>query len=267
LPRLRGLTGRKAAVAGDRADRPPAADELSDTVAQLAGGELDRAQRRQLLGRLVATLGRSAKAAGVAGVGGGRWLTDLVVQTAPRVPIRDLETLQQHYNGLSGDALAEALMRSAARTTAGIGAAAGALATAEWAAPPTLLSAPVQLVAETLAVAAVEIKLVAELHEAYGVIVPGTGAQRTTAYLTSWARRRGVDLTRPGAGLTSVISSASRRELRDQLMRRLGRNLTSLGPVFTGALIGAELNRRATRGLGEAIRRDLLARTSGRGPA
>lgn len=241
-------------------DRPATGDELSDTVAQLTAGDLGGADRRRLLRRLVGALGRSAKAAGVAGVGGGRWLTDLVVATTPRVPIRDLATLVEHFDGRTGDELAEALVRSASRTTAGIGAAAGALATAEWAAPPTLLSAPVQLVAETLAVAAVEVKLVAELHEAYGVIVAGSTAQRTTAYLTSWARRRGVDLTRTGSGLTGVIGSASRRELREQLMRRMGRNLTTLGPMFTGALIGAELNRRATRSLGEAIRRDLLSR-------
>ncbi|PZS34849.1 MAG: hypothetical protein DLM59_04005 [Pseudonocardiales bacterium] len=244
----------------DEAGRPATDDEVADTLGQLARGDVDRKERRRLLRRLAASLARSAKSAGVRGAGGGRWLTDLVVQAAPRVPIRDLATLMQHHDGLTGDELAEALVRSASRATAGIGAAAGALATAEWAAPPTLLSAPVQLVAETVAIAAVEIKLVAELHEAYGVTVPGSTAQRTTAFLTAWARRRGVDLARPGAGLTSVIGSASRRELRDQLMRRLGRNLTTLGPVFTGALIGAELNRRATRGLGEAVRRDLLAR-------
>ncbi len=246
-------------------DQAGPSGELSDTVAQLSAGDLGRTERRRLLRRLVSTLGRSAKAAGVSGVGGGRWLTDLVIQTAPRVPIRDLATLNQHFGGATGDPLAELLVKAASRTTAGIGAAAGALATAEWAAPPTLLSAPVQLVAETLAVAAVEVKLVAELHEAYGVIVAGSTTERAAAYLTSWARRRGVDLTKPGAGLTSVVGTASRRELRDQLMRRMGRNLTAFGPVFTGALIGAELNRRATRSLGEAIRRDLLARGPARG--
>jgi hypothetical protein len=243
----------------DGADDPAASTELSDTVGQLTSGDLGRGERRRLLGRLVAGLGRSARAAGVGSVGGGRWLTDLVVQTAPRLPIRDLPTLTRHFGGRTGDELAQALVTTASRATAGIGAAGGALATAEWAAPPTLLSTPVQLVAETLAVAAIEVKLVAELHEAYGVAVPGTAMQRATAYLTAWARRRGVDLTRSGAGLSSVIGTASRRELRDQLMRRMGRNLTTLGPVFTGALIGAELNRRATRSLGEAVRRDLLA--------
>ncbi|MGB9377907.1 MAG: hypothetical protein WCB04_10395, partial [Mycobacteriales bacterium] len=196
----------------------------------------------------------------MAGVGGGRWLTELVIDTAPHVPVRDLATLVEHHGGKTGDALADALMRSASRVSAGVGAAGGALAAAQWTAPPTLLSSPVQLVAETVAVAAVEIKLVAELHEIFGVPVRGTTTDKATAYLTSWARRRGVDLARPQAGLSGVLGQATRRELRDQLMRRLGRNLTTLGPAFTGAVIGAEVNRRATRALGEAIRRDLLRR-------
>jgi hypothetical protein len=37
----------------------------------------------------------------------------------------------------------------------------------------------------------------------------------------------------------------------------MGRNLTSIGPLLTGAAVAAELNRRATRSLGEAIRDDL----------
>ena len=234
------------------------AEQLALTVAQLTGEALDRRQRRRLLGQLVTGLGRSARRAGVAGAGGGRWLTDLVVQTVPHLPVRDLATLRAHHDGLAGEGLVDALVRSASRVSAGIGAAGGALATAQWAAPPTLLSTPVQLVAETVAIAAVEVKLVAELHEAYGTAVAGTAGQRGAAYLTAWARRRGVDLARPSTGLAHVVGQATRRELRDQLMRRLGRNLTTLGPMFTGAIIGAEVNRRATRALAEAIRHDLL---------
>lgn len=233
---------------------------MAATVAALTGENLDRRQRCRLMGRLVTGLGRSAKKAGVAGVSGGRWLTELVIQTAPHVPVRDLTTLREHHAGLTGEDLADALVRTASRVSAGIGAAGGALATAQWTAPPTLLSTPVQLVAETVAISAVEVKLVAELHEVYGAAVRGTAAQRGTAYLTAWARRRGVDLAMPSAGLATVVGLATRRELRDQLMRRLGRNLTTLGPMFTGAVIGAEVNRRATRALGEAIRDDLLRR-------
>ena len=69
-----------------------------------------------------------------------------------------------HYGGLSGDELADALVRQASRATAGVGAAGGALAAVQHAAPPSLVVAPVQLAAETVAVVVTELKLVAELH-------------------------------------------------------------------------------------------------------
>jgi hypothetical protein len=236
-------------------------DRLPATVARLTS-DVSSAERRVLLRRLAGAIGSSARTAGLAGVGSGRWLVDLVVQTAPHLPIRDLATLQQHYGPIRGDALADALIRNASRASAGIGLAGGALAAVEWTAPPALLTTPVQLAAETLAVIAVEIKLIAELQEAYGKPVDGTAVQRATAYLTAWARGRGVDPIKVGAqfaqsGLASAISHATKRELRDRVLKRLGRNLSTLGPIFTGAAVGAELNRRATRGLGEAVRRDL----------
>ena len=43
-------------------------------------------------------------------------------------------------------------------------------------------------------------------------------------------------------------------------MRRLGRNLSTLAPFLAGALAGAELNRRETKALGEALLRDLHKR-------
>ena len=91
-----------------------------------------------------------------------------VTGVAPHVPLRDLETLRAHYDGLDGDELADRLIRNAARVTAGIGAAGGGVAAVEWVATPSLLSAPVLLAAETVAVVAIEIKLIGELHEVYG---------------------------------------------------------------------------------------------------
>ena len=71
--------------------------------------------------------------------------------------------------GSTADDLAQALISGAAKATGAVGAAGGALAAVEFAAPPTLLTAPVQLAAETLLVAAIEVKLLAELHEVYEV--------------------------------------------------------------------------------------------------
>jgi hypothetical protein len=130
----------------------------------------------------------------------------------------------------------------------------------QWAAPPALLTAPVLLAAETIAVVAVEIKLIGELQELYGQPVPGGHAQRAITLLQAWAGRRGVNLMVPGRSLAAVLGTTARHELRDRLARRFGRNLTVLGPLFTGAAIAAYLNRRATLKLAEEVRADLDTR-------
>jgi hypothetical protein len=189
----------------------------------------------------------------------------VVLDTAPRIPIRDQRTLESHHEGLTGATLAEALITTASRASAGVGAAAGALMSAEELSPPTWLAIPLELVVETLAVAAVELKLVAELHEAYGRPVPGSSSERSMAVVRAWAERRGVTpavLTRRG-GLADVLGRGTRNELlrlvRRRMVARMGRNLSSLAPLFAGVVAGAEVNRRATRALGEAVVRDLAS--------
>ena len=141
-----------------------------------------------------------------------------------------------------------------------MGAAGGALAAAEFAAPPTLLAAPVAVLAETVLVAAIEVKLISELHEVYEVGVPGRNRQRMTAFLMAWTERRGIDPLAPGA-LRFSLGSAAKRSLRNRLVRRAGRNLTTLGPLLSGAVAGSVVNHRETRRLGEQIRDDLRRRT------
>ena len=198
----------------------------------------------------------SARSAGRASVLGGRWLTDLLIDTAPRIPLRDLSTLRAQHPGRSADDLAETLISGAAKATGAIGAAGGALAAVEFVAPPTLLSAPVQIAAETLLIAAIEVKLIAELHEVYGVAVAGSARQRAGSYLVAWTNRRGVDPLEPGA-LRSTLGTAARAALRRRLIRRAGRNLSTMGPLMSGAVAGSVLNHRETRKLGEQIRADL----------
>ncbi len=247
---------------------PPdaAGDALSDTVAALTTDDLEPAQRRRLLGRVVAEL----RARGVADLfrprAALRWVADALGDIAPHVPVRDLATLRRHYPGLDRDALAERLIRNAARATASIGAAGGGVAAIEWVATPTLLSAPVLLAAETVAVVAIEVKLIGELHEVYRQPVAATGAQRAVALLQAWSQRRGITPLAPGAGMAAVLGTAARKELRDRLLRRFGRNLTTLGPLLTGAAVAGWLNRRATRVVGEHVRRDLAGREPA-GPA
>ncbi|MGZ6826887.1 MAG: hypothetical protein ACXVGH_08840, partial [Mycobacteriales bacterium] len=215
----------------------------------------------RLLLALTRALGGLLRGAGARAALSGRVLVDVLVEdVAPHLPVRDLLTLRSHHHGLSGDDLAEALTRNASRVTAGLGAAAGALASAELAAPPALLAAPVQLAAETLAVVVVELKLVAELHVVYGRAPRGTRAQVAAAYLSSWAGRRGLE---PGSGapsVSAVLSSAAKQQLRQRIARRMGRNATAFAPFLAGAVAGAELNRRETRGLAQALMRDLKPR-------
>jgi uncharacterized protein (DUF697 family) len=222
-------------------------------------GELDD------LKPLAKSMAASARKAGVRALGSGRWLAEWVVDNAPRIPVRDATTLSRHHDGKTGDTLAAALILAASRASAGVGAATGALAAAEELMPPAWLALPLEVVVETGVVAAIELKLVAELHEVYGMRVPGTGADRGMLLVRSWAERRGLA---PGAGAGSGAAGGDAtvtRAVRDEvvrlagrrLVRRMGRNVTSLAPMLLGAVAGASLNRRATRTLGEAMARDL----------
>ena len=63
-----------------------------------------------------------------------------------------------------------------------------------------------------------------------------------------------------------MLGGAARREIRQRLMRRAGRNVTTFAPFLTGAVAGAELNRRETRRLGEEMLADLVAADPRPGP-
>lgn len=232
--------------------------DLTETVKELAEEDVQPARRRKLLGRLVRD--QTAKR-GVRDLFNPKkavaWMADAIAEIAPHLPVRDLETLRRHYDGLDGEQLAERLVRNASRVTAGIGAAGGGVAAVEWVATPSLLSAPVLLAAETVAVVAVEMKLIGELHEVYGRPVPGTGTQRAVELMQAWAHQRGVNPLAPGRGIATALGVAARKELRERLLKRLGRNLTTLGPLLTGAAVAGFLNRKATQSLGDKIREDL----------
>jgi len=223
-------------------------DDLPGVIARLTNDEpLDRRTRAGLVGRLAVLLAAQ-----------GRRLVDVVVDIAPHIPVRDRATLRKHFPGMDDDSISAVLISTAARATAAVGAAGGLLSTVELAAPPTLLSAPVQVAGETVAVVAIELKLIAELHEIHGRAVVGTTAQQGAAYLGSWVRRRGLDpFTSSGGGLTGALGGAARRELRQRLVRRAGRNAASVVPFLAGAVAGAALNRRETLKLGQAIAKDL----------
>ncbi len=237
------------------------ADSPEDPAGLLArlvdGTPLDRRTEASLLARLGVALSGSARRAGAAAVASGQWLADTVADYAPRVPVRDLATLTEHHDGKAGDELASALIETATRATGAVGAAAGLVASVEWTAPPALLATPVQVAAETLAVVAIEVKLVAELHEVYGHPAGGTRAMQMAAYLGAWTRRRALDRVKPGEKVSGLMTGAARRELQRRVVRRAGTNAASVVPMLVGAVAGASLNNRQTKRLGEQIRAGL----------
>ena len=164
-------------------------DELGRAVGGLAGGgKADRSTLAQ-----VARLARqSMKAAGTRSLATGQWLAEVALDAVPHIPVRDAATLSALHGYRTGDRLAEEVIRSASHTTAGLGAVAGALAGAQELAPPTWVAIPAELLVETLAVVAVEMKLVAELQEVYGMPVEGTPTERSMAIVRAWAESRGV---------------------------------------------------------------------------
>jgi hypothetical protein len=235
----------------------PDAAAMAGSIARLAESDLDAGERRRLLGRLAGQLRHRGITDTFRPQAAMRWVADIVGDVVPHLPIRSRETLRRHFPGMTDDEIADRLVRNASRATAAIGAAGGGIAAVEWVATPTLLTAPVVLAAETVAVVTVEIKLIGELHEAYGTPIPGSVTQRGVGLMSAWAHRRGVNPMMPGVGVAAVLSTAARRELRDRLLRRFGRNLTSYGPMLTGAAVASYLNRRATLSLADEIRKDL----------
>lgn len=238
---------------------PPADEDVGVLVGRIISDDRrDTRQHSRLLSRLVRTLGSGARNAGVRGVASGRWLTETFTDDiVPRIPVRDHATLVRHHNGLDGEELAEALERSASRATTTTGAVGGTLAAAQFTAPPLLLSTPVQLAAETLVVAAVEVKLVGELHECYHRPAQGSATKRSLDYVLAWAHSRGVAPLSSPESVTTVLGATARTALRKRLMLLFGRQFGTLGPYLSGAVAGGTLNRAATRSLASDVRAEL----------
>lgn len=246
-----------APISEEQPENAAESAEIGATVAALTADDLEPAGRRQLLGRLVNDVRRRGLGQLFQPKAAIRWIADVVGDIAPHVPVRDLETLHRHFDGMDGDELADRLIRNAARATAGVGAAGGGVASLEWVATPTLLSVPVLLAAETVAVVAIELKLIGELHEVYRQPITGSTPQKAAALIQAWSGQRGVNPLLPGVGVASVLGTTARRELQGTLLRRFGRNLTTLGPLLTGAAVASYLNSRATKSLGEKLKKDL----------
>jgi len=210
-------------------------------------------RRRKLTAAISRLAGRSGRVGWHSVQSGGRWLTSEVLAMAPRLPVRDLQTLRAQFPGLNPEELADALIKGSARAASAVGASVGTAMVLP------LPAAPVEVAVETLAVVGIEIKLVAELHEVYGMRAPGSTRERMLAYVAAWAHRRGVAFG--PAGVILVVGSPLRRRLQRRLIARAGRSAMSLGPLLSGAVAGAVLNRRETGRLGTEVRNDLRRRS------
>jgi hypothetical protein len=249
----------KTAQGAGRASEPAPQNELPGEVAELVG-EISQGSSLSRRRRVMAATSRIARRSGHRGragwsgvASGGRWLTSQVLAMAPRLPVRDQQKLRAQFPGLGREEVADRLIQGASRAAVSVGAAVGASMLLP------LPSAPVEVAFETMALVGIELKLVAELHEVYGMRAPGTTPERMLSYVMAWAHRRGVALV-PG-GLVLAVGSPLRRQLERRLIARAGRSAVSLGPLLTGAAAGAMLNRRETRRLGTEVRRDLQRRS------
>jgi len=250
---LAGQPARPASQLPDLTDQA-LPGEVAELVGELAE-EPGRARRLRAGAFRLARRGGRTGRAGWHGVrSGGRWLTSEALAMAPRLPVRDQQTLRAQFPGLDPEELAEALIRGSSRVAASVGAAVGGAMFLP------LPAAPVEIAVETLALVGIEVKLVAELHEVYGMRAPGPSPERALAYLSAWAHRRGVSVV-PG-GLVLAVGSPLRRRLERRLLVRAGRSAASLGPLLTGAAAGALLNRQETRRLGSDVRDDLRRRSA-----
>jgi hypothetical protein len=246
-PFRKGPKGAEGPAAGARS-REETAPVPADPTALPAERTTGALKERGRTASLAALLGRGAGGRVRAGLA---VIADRIIDLAPRIPVRDLATLRAQFPGLTPEDLADKLVAGACKGTATVGAGVGAAAMLP--VPPAM---PAELAAEVTGVASVEIKLIAELHEVYGLRPAGNFRQRGMAYLMSWTEERGIDVAKP-ASLNVALGMQMRRELRQQIMKRTLRNLPNLIPFMIGASVGAFMNRRDTRKLADKVRKDL----------
>jgi hypothetical protein len=247
-PDKKRIAGKLQAAAGRTTSAVTSAAGRTTSAVTNAAGRTTSA-----VTNATASARRGAGSAGRSVTSGLNWLTAQVVAMGPRLRIRDQATLRAQFPGQTDDEIAQRLIERAARAAAAVGGTTGA-----WAAFPALPAFPAEVAAETLAVVGIEVKLVAELHEVYGMGAQGSGPERARAYIGSWASRRGI--YQVDGGLLLIAGSPLAKQLTRRLALRVRRSTFALAPLFTGAVAGAVLNRRETRRLGREIRDDLRQR-------
>ena len=132
--------------AGDR--------QLGDAVAALTDDDIEPAQRRRLLGRLAAAV----RERGVGGLfkpkAALRWMVDAVTDVAPHCPSATWRRCAGTTTAWTARSWPSGWSATRPGPPPASGAAGGGVAAVEWAVTPTLLTAPVLLAVETVAVVA-----------------------------------------------------------------------------------------------------------------
>src|SRR6478752_3890371 len=210
-------------------------------------------------GRAVSATANTAAtaAARLAGIGGRRaW--DAVSDALPRVPVRDLATLRAQHGGLEGEELADALVRGATAAAAAVGIAGGVAAFSSRKVPAWFVAIPVTLATEAVLIAAIEAKLIAELHEVYGVPLRPGSKTKGTAVLGEWASRRDIDPLDPRS-LRLLAGLAVRQRGTRAVAKTAGKasRKAAVGSAVVGGVAGASAHRRKISELADEVRADL----------
>ena len=231
--------------------------EVAEIVGRLAEpGDLERAERRRLLGRLTKSLAAGASKAKASGSGRSRWLADVFMAVAPRIPIRDLPLFpsttraspprrwpttsyaprQGHHDGRRHRRSRSRRPSSPPRRSCS---------------PPPRSSWPRPSWSPRSRSSSSP-----SCTRSTASRCPAAAPSGRWPSPTAWSKQRGVDPLSP-ASVTIALGAATKTAMRNRLMRTLGRHMTTLGPFLTGAVAGGFLNRSATRKLSEAVRADL----------
>jgi uncharacterized protein (DUF697 family) len=173
----------------------------------------------------------------------------------PRLPMRDASTLVRHHHGRTGEELADVLVRNASSASAMAGVVGGSLIIATKKSPQAaVVTIPIRLAAEALVIAAIEIKLVAEIHEAYGQPLGRTSGERAQGALREWAALRGIDGSE-GIGMVGVLGKVMKRPAQRRAAGGMAGRLLGQKAAFLGAgIAGGAENRKETVALAAELR-------------
>jgi hypothetical protein len=180
------------------------------------------------------------------GVGPGATLAERLIGATARASFRSQSALHAAYPRLNREQIARILIDRAINTSGRVGLGGGVIGSSQYFAPWTLRGVPAQIMAEAFAIAAVEVRLTAELHALYGIEASGTIKDRAGFWVTAWAKGTAHDPRGPHdftAAMRKVVAVQTRR----RLARRARRNLLTLAPMLSGAALGRWVNRRQTR--------------------